>query len=37
MVAHLIEFATNHYLLVGIFVVLLALLSLIRCKAAAAA
>ncbi|MGE8100371.1 rhodanese-like domain-containing protein [Pseudomonas fluorescens] len=26
MVAHLIEFATNHYLLVGIFVVLLALL-----------
>ncbi|MNZ56018.1 molybdopterin biosynthesis protein MoeB [compost metagenome] len=26
MVAHLIEFATNHYLLVGIFVVLLVLL-----------
>jgi rhodanese-related sulfurtransferase len=26
MVAHLIEFATNHYILVGIFVVLLALL-----------
>ena len=26
MVAHLIEFATNHYLLVGAFVVLLALL-----------
>ena len=26
MVAHLIEFATNHYLLVGIFVVLLILL-----------
>jgi hypothetical protein len=24
MVAHLIEFATNHYILVGIFVVLLA-------------
>ncbi|NBA94133.1 rhodanese-like domain-containing protein [Pseudomonas sp. R5(2019)] len=28
MVAHLIEFATNHYLLVGIFVVLLVLLIL---------
>jgi hypothetical protein len=26
MVAHLIEFATNHYILVGIFVILLALL-----------
>lgn len=26
MVAHLIQFATNHYILVGIFVVLLALL-----------
>ena len=26
MVAHLIEFATSHYLLVGIFVVLLVLL-----------
>ncbi|MFK0086084.1 rhodanese-like domain-containing protein [Pseudomonas sp. BJa5] len=26
MVAHLIEFATNHYLLVGIFIVLLVLL-----------